>query len=117
VDGESKQAALIALGDVDFIKHVVVVDSDIDPFNEQSVMWAVATRVQADQDVDIIKNVKGNTLDPSQLDDIMTTKMIIDATRPVTRPFPERIQVPENVMDRMQLDDFISKGSVLPAEA
>ena len=117
VDGESKQAALIALGEVDFIKHVVVVDSDIDPFNEQSVMWAVATRVQADQDVDIIKNVKGNTLDPSQLDDIMTTKMIIDATRPVTRPFPERIQVPENVMDRMQLDDFISKGSVLPAEA
>jgi len=117
VDGESKQAALIALGEVDFIKHVVVVDGDIDPFHEQSVMWAVATRVQADQDVDIIKNVKGNTLDPSQTDDIMTTKMIVDATRPVTRPFPERIKVPEDVMSRIQLEDYISTDASAPVPA
>jgi 3-polyprenyl-4-hydroxybenzoate decarboxylase len=31
----------------------------------------MATRVQADQDIDIIKNAKGNTLDPSQTDDII----------------------------------------------
>lgn len=110
VDGESKQAALIALGEVDFIKHVVVVDGDVDPFDEQSVLWSVATRVQADQDVDIIKNVKGNTLDPSQTDDIMTTKMIVDATRPVSRPFPERIRVPEDVMERIRLEDFVSES-------
>ena len=109
VDGESKQAALIALGEVDFIKHVVVVDGDIDPFDEQSVMWAVATRVQADQDVDIIKNVKGNTLDPSQTDDIMTTKMIVDATRPVRRPTPERIRIPDEVMAKMQLEDYVDE--------
>lgn len=108
VDGESKQAALIALGEVDFIKHVFVVDGDIDPFDEQQVLWAVATRVQADQDVDIIKNVKGNTLDPSQTDDIMTTKMIVDATRPVRRPFPERIRIPEEVMERVRLEDYLS---------
>src|SRR5712675_879495 len=58
VDGESKQAALIALGEVDFVKNVIVVDGDIDPYNEQEVMYAIATRTQADQDVDIIKNVK-----------------------------------------------------------
>ena len=108
VDGESKQAALIALGECDFVKHVFVVDGDIDPFNEQEVLWSVATRVQADQDVDIIRNVKGNTLDPSQTDDIMGAKMIVDATRPVQRPFPERIRVPDEAMERIRLDDYLS---------
>lgn len=103
VDGESKQAAFIAMGECDFIKHVIVVDGDVDPFNEEQVWWSVATRVQADQDVDVIKNVKGNTLDPSQTDDIMTAKMIIDATKPVRRPFAARIRVPDRVMQRIDL--------------
>jgi 2,5-furandicarboxylate decarboxylase 1 len=115
VDGESKQAAFIALGEIDFIKHVFIVDGDIDPFDEQSVLWAVATRVQADEDVDIIKNVKGNTLDPSQTHDIMTTKMIIDATKPVSRPFPERILVPEDAIARVPLSDYIREAA--PAAA
>ncbi|WP_183192911.1 UbiD family decarboxylase [Brevibacillus nitrificans] len=109
VDGESKQAALIALGECDFVKHVVVVDSDIDPFKEEQVMWAMATRVQADHDVDIIKNVKGNTLDPSQLDDIMGAKMIIDATKPVSRLFSQRIKVPDSVMNRISLQHFLEE--------
>lgn len=108
VDGESKQAALIALGACDFVKHVVVVDSDIDVYREEEVLWAVATRVQADQDVDIIKNVKGATLDPSQTDDIMGAKMIIDATRPVRRPFEARIEVPREAMERVSLERLIS---------
>src|SRR5207253_9779559 len=91
IDSETKQAALAALGGCDFVKHVVVVDADINIYNEEQVMWAVATRVQADQDVDIIKNVKGNTLDPSQTDNIMTAKMIIDATKPVQRPYEARV--------------------------
>lgn len=107
VDGESKQAALIALGAVDFVKHVFVVDSDVDVFREEEVLWAVATRVQADQDVDIIKNVKGATLDPSQTDDIMGAKMIIDATRPVRRPFEARIEVPREVVQETDLTALI----------
>ncbi len=107
VDGESKQAALIALGACDFVKHVVVVDADIDPFREEEVLWAVATRVQADEDVDIIKNVKGSTLDPSQRDDIMGAKMIVDATRPVRRPFESRIEVPADAMQRVDIDRMI----------
>jgi UbiD family decarboxylase len=107
VDGESKQAALIALGAVDFVKHVFVVDADVDVYREEEVLWAMATRVQADQDVDIIKNVKGNTLDPSQTDDIMGTKMIIDATRPVRRPFETRIEVPKDVVARTDLKRLI----------
>jgi len=107
IDGETKQAALAALAGCDFVKHVVVVDADIDVYNEEQVMWAMATRVQADQDVDIIKNAKGNTLDPSQTDDIMTTKMIIDATQPVQRPYAARVQVPKEALNKTKLEDFI----------
>jgi len=112
VDGESKQAALIALGACDFVKHVVVVDSDIDVYREEEVLWAIATRVQADQDVDIIKNVKGATLDPSQIDDIMGAKMIIDATRPVRRPFESRIEIPADAMERVRLERLIPEDQL-----
>lgn len=112
VDGETKQAALAALGACDFVKHVVVVDADINIYNEEEVLWATATRVQADQDVDVIKNVKGNTLDPSQTDNIMTAKMIIDATRPLQRPFEARVALPKAAMDKICLEDFISRAIV-----
>ena len=107
IDGETKQAALAALGACDFVKNVVVVDADIDVFNEREVLWAIATRVQADRDIDIIKDVKGNTLDPSQTDDILTAKLIIDATKPARRPFPSRVEVPQEAIGRVRLEDFI----------
>ena len=107
VDGETKQAALAALGACDFVKNVIVVDADVDVFNEREVLWAVATRVQADRDVDVIKDVKGNTLDPSQTDDILTAKLIIDATKPVRRPFASRVEVPKEALDRVRPEDFI----------
>ena len=108
VNGETKQAALAALAAVDFIKNVIVVDGDIDPFNEQEVMFAVATRTQARESVDIIKNCKGNTLDPSQNDDIMGDKLIIDATMPVGKAFSERVRVPESALKKFPLEDYVS---------
>jgi UbiD family decarboxylase len=108
VDGESKQAALIALGECDFVKHVVVVDANVDPYNEEQVLWAIATRVQADRDVDVIRNCKGNTLDPSQEDDVMSAKMIIDATKPVHRPYEERVRVPKAALERIDLDEYLA---------
>lgn len=81
---------------------MIVVDSDVDPFNEEDVMWAVATRVQPDEDVDIIKNVKGNNLDPSVRGDLLSSKMIIDATKPVGRPFEERLAIPSEAMDKVK---------------
>jgi len=92
---------LIALGEVDFIKNVVVVDEDIDPFNEAEVMGGVATRVQADEDVDILKNVKGSVLDPSAKGDIMAAKMIIDATKSVERPFAKRLEIPSEALAKV----------------
>jgi len=47
------------------IKHVVVVDDDIDVFNPVEVEWAIATRVQGDRDIMIVTNARGKPLDPS----------------------------------------------------
>ncbi|RKL62862.1 UbiD family decarboxylase [Thermoanaerobacteraceae bacterium SP2] len=109
VDGEGKVAAIASLPYHDELKHVIVVDSDIDPFNEKEVLWAVATRVQASEDVDIIKKVRGGSLDPSSTIHAVGDKMLIDATKPVSRPYAERIKVPQEVMDRIKLDEWIQE--------
>lgn len=62
--GEGKNALLAALSVMD-LKHVVVVDDDIDVFNAMDVEWAIATRVQGDRDVIIIPGSRAKPLDPS----------------------------------------------------
>jgi 2,5-furandicarboxylate decarboxylase 1 len=62
--GEGKNALLAALTAQD-IKHVVVVDEDIDVHNAMDVEWAIATRVQGDKDVIIIPGARAKPLDPS----------------------------------------------------
>jgi 2,5-furandicarboxylate decarboxylase 1 len=62
--GEGKNALLAALSVMD-LKHVVVVDEDIDVFNPVEVEWAIATRVQGDRDVLIIPAARAKPLDPS----------------------------------------------------
>ena len=57
--------------------------------------------------MDILKDVKGNTLDPSQTDDIMTAKMIIDATKPARRPYAARLRVPEAALRALDPRAFI----------
>jgi len=62
--GEGKNALLAALSVMD-LKHVVVVDDDIDVFDPVEVEWAIATRVQGDRDVLIIPGARAKPLDPS----------------------------------------------------
>lgn len=100
--GESRQAAIIAFAANHFIKNVVVVDADIDPFNEEEVLWAVATRMQADSGVDLLRQVASSNLDPSLEGGPMSAKVIIDATKPLDRPFAERLEVPPDAMARME---------------
>ena len=64
-DGQGRNAALTALGADPFVKLAVIVDDDIDPYNETQVMWAVATRVRADKDVMIIPEAYTCELDPT----------------------------------------------------
>ena len=68
------------------LKMVTVVDEDIDPSNAQSVEYAMATRFQADKDITIIEKVRGSSLDPSSdQKNLLTAKLGIDATRPLSK--------------------------------
>ncbi len=81
-DGDGKTAGLAALAAHPSLKHVVVVDSDIDPDVPWMVEWAIATRLQADRGVVVIPHARGSTLDPSAREGL-TAKLVIDATAPV----------------------------------
>ena len=108
-EGQGKNAILAALGADMYMKHVIVVDHDIDIFNDQRVQWALGTRCQADRDVTIISNVGGSDLDPSDLKDGVTAKMGIDATaKPRLDSFTPKHRVPKDVIDRLDLKDYVS---------
>jgi len=64
------------------MKHVFVVDDDIDVRDPNQIEWAMATRFQASKDM-VIKHEKGSSLDPSA-DPITreTTKVGFDLTIP-----------------------------------
>jgi UbiD family decarboxylase len=74
------------------MKHVIVVDADINIFDLNDVLWAINTRVQAGKDIHITRNESGSRLDPSQATDSpgFTDKMIIDATWAMTPDHPPR---------------------------
>ncbi len=95
VEGEPRLAAMAALTASELIKHVIVVDDDIDVFDDGEVLWAIATRVQADRDVDVLRGVKGSRLDPSAPDPDYAAKLIIDATRPLGVTYAERLRTAE----------------------
>ena len=78
-NGQAKQAMLLLFGLNLYLKLIIVVDEDINVYDEEEVMWAVATHVQADEDVFIVPHVICNRLDPSSKDN-MSAKMGIDAT-------------------------------------
>jgi 2,5-furandicarboxylate decarboxylase 1 len=64
------------------VKHVIVVDEDVDIHDPAEVEWAVATRFQADRDLVIVPESQGSKLDPSTRDGV-GAKMGLDATRPL----------------------------------
>ena len=86
--GLARLVAAAAIGDDLSLKLVVVVDDDVDVHNDSEVLWAMATRMQANPDIDVLRNGMGAILDPSN-NNGLTDKMIIDATRP-RGDFPPR---------------------------
>ncbi|MEM1927312.1 MAG: UbiD family decarboxylase [Acidilobaceae archaeon] len=81
-EGEAANVAMAAFTAHPSLKHVVVVDEDIDPDDPHDVEWAIAMRFQADKSLVVLKNVRGSTLDPSSQDGL-TSKLWIDATKPI----------------------------------
>ena len=111
-EGDPGRAAAAALT-FDHTKNVFVFDEDIDVYNPTDILWALATRVQPHRQVSILQPLfRGNFLDPSLTDEIKTSGMIIDATRPLDRPFSQVSKCPDDAMERIKLEDFIP-GEVL----
>jgi UbiD family decarboxylase len=87
-DGHAKRAALIAAAHSYMARIVVVVDEDIDPSNLHDVMWAVATRCEPSEQLDVVRNAWSSALDPRIPADAKArgvtshSKVIIEACRP-----------------------------------
>ena len=80
--GDGKNAIMAAFGAHTSMKQVVIVDEDIDIFDDHDVEWAIATRFQADRGLVVLHDVRGSSIDPSARDGF-TSKMGIDATKPL----------------------------------
>jgi 4-hydroxy-3-polyprenylbenzoate decarboxylase len=87
-DGHAKRAAMVAAAHSYMARIVVVVDDDVDPSNLADVMWAVTTRCEPAENIDIVRHAWSSALDPrippQDKDRGVTShsKAIIDACRP-----------------------------------
>jgi 4-hydroxy-3-polyprenylbenzoate decarboxylase len=87
-DGHAKRAAMIAAANSYMGRIVVVVDDDVDPSNLADVMWAVTTRCEPSEQIDIVRNAWSSALDPrippeEKLRGVTShSKAIIEACRP-----------------------------------
>ena len=89
-EGMQRQAALVAFTAFAELKHVILVDDDVDIYDASDVMWAMTTRYQGDVDTIFVPGVRGHSLDPSGTPEYnqllrgpgITCKTIFDCTVP-----------------------------------
>ena len=102
-EGDPKNVLMAIFAAHTSLKHAVVVDSDIDPFDMEQVEWAIATRFRGDEDLLVVPNVRVSSLDPaSDQERELGCKVGIDATRPLDKPSEgfTRAEIP--VSDRLR---------------
>ena len=90
------------------LKHVTVVDDDIDPSDPVAVEYAIATRFQADKDLVMLSKVRGSSLDPSSdQKNLLTTKMGLDATKSFSKRSEgfEIAKIPK--IDKISLKNYL----------
>ncbi|MFZ3251282.1 MAG: UbiD family decarboxylase, partial [Pseudolabrys sp.] len=112
-EGEAKNVMMGAFAGHYDVKHVIVVDEDVDIHDPAEVEWAVATRFQADKDLVIVSDSQGSKLDPSTRNGV-GAKMGMDATKPLDADEMKfkRIRVPGE--DRVDLDKVVD---TLPSQS
>lgn len=109
--GHAKRAGLIAAANSYMGRLVVVVDEDVDPSNLEDVMWAVTTRSEPSESVDIVRGAWSSSLDPritaaaKEKGDTTNSKMIIDACRPLawSDSFPQTTSL--NFAETREIED------------
>jgi 2,5-furandicarboxylate decarboxylase 1 len=80
-EGDAMNAAMAAFTGHPSMKKVIIVDQDVDIYDDQQVEWAEATRFQANRGLLVVNNAAGSSLDPSS--DGLTSKIAVDATKPL----------------------------------
>jgi UbiD family decarboxylase len=83
--GDGKNFLMAALTAHPSLKHCVVVDEDIDIFKSEDIEYAIATRVKGDEDIIMVPGARGSSLDPTATPDGTTTKIGVDATKPLDK--------------------------------
>jgi 2,5-furandicarboxylate decarboxylase 1 len=118
VEGQGKTAAAAALSGFFDIKHAFVFDDDIDIFDEREVLLAVATRFQADRGLVLLPGMNGSPLDPSAPERNVTAKAGFDCTKPLGKPFAERLAISAEVLSRVDPLKIIGekRWSEIPVE-
>jgi len=108
--GQAKNAIMAVLGADLYMKRVVVVDQDVDIFDERQVNWAIATRSQPDRDITVVTGARGSDLDPSTAgDDGFTSKWGLDATaKPLLKDFTPRHHFPDAVWGGIDVKSILS---------
>jgi 2,5-furandicarboxylate decarboxylase 1 len=106
-EGESQKVGFAAFAAQDLVKHVYVVDDDIDIYDDEEIYYALATRMDPARDIHVIENVKGNPLDPTSVEytpgRAVVNKMIVDATRPLGAGARYRVaEVPADALERVE---------------
>jgi len=109
-EGQGKNVILGAFAGSFDLKHVIVVDEDVDIHNPAEVEWALATRFQADRDLVIVPESQGSKLDPSNRDGV-GAKMGMDATKPLAAPDMafKRIHVPGE--EAVDVAEILKRGA------
>jgi UbiD family decarboxylase len=90
VPGEAKNAIAAVFACQGNIKHVFVVDPDIDVFSDEQMEWALATRFQGDRDLVQMDGLRAMPLDPSLAGSRTGTKLGFDLTLPLLAPGQQR---------------------------
>ena len=130
-----KRAAFAALNtEPENLRAVIVVDDDVDIFDDRDVLWAIGTRFDAARDLTIVGDWSGpGGILPSNWTyfadgtraERTSSAMILDATKPVPPiPYPPRTKVPDDALaradlaalDDLTLDDPLLRGAAAPAE-
>ena len=83
---DGKKAIEAAFNGHKSMKHVVIIDKDVDIYSPNAIEWAIATRFQGDKNLVIMPDQPGSSLDPSSKQEpgkkALTCKVGVDATIP-----------------------------------
>ncbi len=83
-EGDPKNVLMAIFAAHPSLKHAIVVDSDIDPYDMEQVEWAIATRFNGAEDLLVVPGVRVSSLDPAgDQEKELGTKVGVDATKPL----------------------------------